>query len=197
VQSYDEVREKRKQCPGCQIAYAAPLCWSQVARQFLKRAREHQRKKDANLSQLAQEILVAERGELLTKDQQGSHKHPLVCDVEAFLQRLTEATDRRNRRRDAIEREVYKDVTFQPNLNRKSELELKRRGEDEDDIDLDDELVSVMSADPVKDFLLRYEQDMEDRRRRMPQKYRSKEQRREGNQEAKQGSNSPKRLIRF
>jgi hypothetical protein len=120
-----------------------------------------------------------------------------VCDVEAFLQRLTEATDRRNRRRDAIEREVYKDVTFQPNLNRKSELELKRRGEDEDDIDLDDELVSVMSADPVKDFLLRYEQDMEDRRRRMPQKYRSKEQRREGNQEAKQGSNSPKRLIRF
>lgn len=154
-----------------------------MARQFLKRAKDHQRKKDANLTQIAKDIFAAERGH---------ETHHKVCDVELFLERLAEAADRRMQRLAVIERDAYKNTTFQPNVKHASAPDRKTNN-DEDD--LEDELNSVLSADPVRDFLLRYEEDMEDRRRRMPQKYRSKDDRAGESKQLR--SQSPLQRFRF
>jgi predicted Zn-ribbon and HTH transcriptional regulator len=37
TQSYDEVVEKRKQCPNCHVAYMRRSDWRKHAKQFLKR----------------------------------------------------------------------------------------------------------------------------------------------------------------
>lgn len=159
VQSYDEVREKRKQCPQCNMPYVAPLQWHTVARDFLKRARDMQRRKQRNLQQLQEEVLAEQRGS-------GRAQHQ-VADVELFLQRLSEAMDRRRERLRKVEAEAYKELTFNPRTSSREEAKKKEDDEDEDD----DELISVLSADPVRDFLLRYEEDMIARRLKMPQKY--------------------------
>lgn len=159
-----------------------------MARQFLRRTRDHQRRRDENLRILAEDIVRNERGH--------KQSHKLVCDVELFLQRLADAADRRSQRLQRIEQEAYQELTFRPQTRRNREEKQAKTSDDE----LDDELVSVLSADPVRDFLLRYEEDMEDRRRRMPQKYRSKvdKPRREpGREESKQALTSSPPRFRF
>jgi hypothetical protein len=171
------------------------LSWGKVAKQFLRRTRDHQRRRDENLRSLAEEIVRQERGR--------KQSHQLVCDVELFLQRLADAADRRSQRLQRIEQEAYHELTFRPQTRRNREEKAAKTSDDE----LDDELVSVLSADPVRDFLLRYEEDMEDRRRRMPQKYRSKAEkprsseanygRQSGREETKQATAGSPPRFRF
>jgi ribosomal protein S27AE len=43
VQSYDEVKEKRKLCPNCNVEYQRPRVWAAVRKRFLQRLHEFER----------------------------------------------------------------------------------------------------------------------------------------------------------
>jgi hypothetical protein len=178
-QSFDEVKEKRKLCPGCNIPYLSPLTWNTVSKQFFHKMKTMEQKKLQKLQKIEQEMY----SEI---DQYTKNTKPKMTTMEQelFLQRLQEMMLKREQHLQTLTETVYQEkCTFQPQLkiyeieNAKNKNKKKKNQfHDEEELEEDDN-ESVLSKDPVRDFLLRYEEDLIHRKKAFPQKYSSPKRR--------------------
>jgi hypothetical protein len=128
-QSYDEVKEKRKLCPNCNVEYKHKTAWGNVEKSFFKRQNEIYEKAQASKEKLAQSLLESEFKATRTRYDHVSgkiieseylaHAASRDCDnaedrlvwtkeVEIdFFTREKERLDMKNEKLKKIEEEIY------------------------------------------------------------------------------------------
>eukprot|EP01031_Cornospumella_fuschlensis_P027877 gene27877-33662_t len=173
-QSYDEVKEKRKLCVNCRVEYTNPLTWAKVRSRFWKKCQEFSKRvaqhKQEILDELEREFkfvtkkVVDERGKVV--EVQVPRSHVLTDEEEQeFFRRIEEKLTEKEANVKRLERELYDEkYTFKPTVK-----QYKSANQDSDD-----DISNGYSDDEknvVQAFLHRYEEDMDYRREKMPQKY--------------------------
>lgn len=169
-QSYDEVKEKRKKCPNCSVEYANPRTWGKVSAQFWKKCAAFTAhvgmKHEKLMKELDDELLYVTKKQLDANGQLVSvriprNKQVLTAEEEAaFFERMEIKMVKKAEKLRALEKEVYEEkCSFHPTVRR-------RRVDSDEEDDFSDDDKNVVQA-----FLQRYEEDMDYRREKMPQKY--------------------------
>lgn len=167
-QSYDEVKEKRKQCPNCRVEYVQRIDWNKVSSSFFLRIKSFASKQEENKRQILLEMLQS----LKTKKKVFDPEKNATVEVEVdpfkrvqwtpdvekeFFERLDEFLAAKKENYKVIENEAYGHL-FKPALNsKKSEAEQE-------------------GYDAFRAFIERYEEDLE---RRMQIKAEQKQKREE------------------
>lgn len=101
TQSYDEVKEKRKNCPNCQVPYTFKTNWGSVQRGFYKRQNDAYVGGVRALDELRREVEEEVRG-------QREGEVVWTRDIEEeFFGRMAESAERRQARVRQVESEVY------------------------------------------------------------------------------------------
>ena len=130
TQSYDEVKEKRKNCPNCQIPYAFKTDWSKVQNQFYKRqndayvnhlrALELKKKEVVDKERKSMRLQVDhETGEIFTVEGDYGHDLKWTRDVEDdFFTRMEESETKRQMNIKKLDEEIY--GQFQTNFKRRN-----------------------------------------------------------------------------
>lgn len=175
--SYDEVREKKKICPNCKVEYCYAVDWAKISRQFFKKEYSYQRRSQ-EVRQTLERDLEQERtggrsmegGKTLTPEEE-----------QDFFDRMAERLQRRKEKMDKLASEMYEQpCTFQPSTN--SGTLSSRSGsrirsgrdnsvyEEEDDWEYDED-GRLKRFDPVQDFNNRFEQDLQYRKEKFPEKF--------------------------
>lgn len=172
-QSYDEFKEKRKVCPACELEYRPALTWGSIASSFLRKVKHCEQDKQRRLDQLRQELIASSQ-----PCHEGDKQQRKMAreQLEEFLSRLDEAMARREMRLQQIAMEAGRELTFQPNARtdeqRARDKASRKKGDGGGMMEeSDDDDMSALSVDPVRDFLLRYEEDMARRKESMPQRF--------------------------
>lgn len=199
-QSYDEVKEKRKLCPNCRVEYSYVNTWQKVSKVFFQKALEYSVKSVENKKKLIQslddEFHYTLRKELDPKTKKiieikEKRKEKLTKEEEKqFYRRLKEKMIHHQEIMKTLEKEILEEYyPFKPqiaNLLKKKNANEEDEGDEFGGFDSDD---GENAGNPIKQFLNRYEQDMEFRRARMPtrylpiRKYRSKQHKGDGGSE--------------
>lgn len=132
VQSYDEVKEKRKNCPNCRKPYTHKTNWSHVQQSFFQRQNEAYVSGVRALEEKRREVLEGERrsckvrvdestGEVITMDSVDSNPLYWTKDVEEdFFGRLHEHNVKKERKIKALDEEIYGSVGKSSNRRPKS-----------------------------------------------------------------------------
>ena len=121
TQSYDEVKEKRKRCPNCQVPYTFKTNWGQVQNSFYKRQNDAYVNGIRALDEMKREVIESERrsmktkvdnetGEVYTVQGGGTGDEELqwTRDVEDdFFTRMAESKVRREAKLKCLEEELY------------------------------------------------------------------------------------------
>ncbi|KAJ1419340.1 hypothetical protein B484DRAFT_453446 [Ochromonadaceae sp. CCMP2298] len=177
-QSYDEYKEKRRNCGNCNIEYCAQVSWNKVGKRFLKKNLEYAQrvaeKKTRLRSELEEEFKCIQRREydpLTGKSHTYTdyNKQRLTAQEELeFFDRIDSMLQHRESKVKELDDKIYRDnYPFKPTITKYARRDDK---DDDDDSDLE----------PSEAFLKRYNQDLESRRDKFPTKYlRSKYQREE------------------
>jgi hypothetical protein len=192
-QSYDEIKEKRKLCPNCRVEYQYLISWQKVSKGFFQKVREYSHKsldnKDKLVKELDDEFKYVVKKKIDPETQEvffvkeeiyGKTRTLTKEQEEDFADRLKEYKELHDRRMKELEEEIKKEYyPFQPQI--KKLLGSGRKfGGDEDDEEMaedfrnhfgGDEDDEDNNADAIKAFLNRYEQDLVDRREKMPMRY--------------------------
>lgn len=170
-QSYDEVKEKRKLCPNCQVEYSRKLTWGSVSKAFFKHeydyARKVAEKKERIRKEIDEEAKLVEKkvidpstGALKVVQEKIVNKNLSAAEEQEFFLRLADKLKRRQEKVNKIEQEVYtQKYPFKPTITK-----MQRYGSDSEDEDSE-------VSDPFEAFLERYEEDLEHRREKLPEKY--------------------------
>ncbi|RYG68901.1 hypothetical protein EON64_04075 [archaeon] len=173
-QSYDEVKEKRKLCVNCRVEYTNPMTWAKVRNKFWKKCQEFS-KRVALHKQAIMEEIEREYKFIIKKavDEQGKvvevmvpRSHILTEEEEQeFFRRIEEKLLEKDAKLKRLDRELYEEkYSFKPTVKQYKS----------DNRDSDDDASNAYSDDEknvVQAFLQRYEEDMDYRREKLPQKY--------------------------
>lgn len=175
-QSYDEVKEKRKKCPNCQVEYRAKTTWTAVEKSFFQREKMYARKAEEERIKKAKEIeddyiKSTERrqydrvtGKVVVVSGAESR---VIWDEEAekeFFQRMEQTEKKRQEKIKEIEDNTYgKTCTFKPVTKHRN-----KDGEEDDENENDE---GGNNADKVSAFLSRMEGDLENRKAATPHKF--------------------------
>ncbi|CAM9254846.1 unnamed protein product, partial [Hapterophycus canaliculatus] len=131
-QSYDEVQEKRKTCPNCEVEYRKPRTWATVRKEFLNRVDAFQQSKWESLRAAtyrnerqtkALALGSSNRyGDAEADSEAEEQEHLFWEDIEDdFVSRLQEDAARRQASLASRSAALYQDWTFQPTLSAASE----------------------------------------------------------------------------
>ena len=119
TQSYDEVKEKRKNCPNCQVAYTFKTNWGQVQHSFYKRQNDAYVNGIRALEEKKKEVLQSEKksmrlrvdpttGEVINVEEYGGECLKWTRDVEDdFFTRMDESKVKRDMKLKELEDEIY------------------------------------------------------------------------------------------
>ncbi len=165
-QSYDDIQEKRNKCLGCNVAYKPKISWNAVRRKFFEREKHYSELREQARIKLTEELSKLKRPAQHRYDPQ-TGKIVVVEDIdvlkftkqvaEDFFERLNTFEADRDDAIKKLEDEIYK--KFKPT---------KRHGSSDDDYDADD----IENA--IQQFLNRYYEDLDERRKKTPWKFRDK-----------------------
>jgi len=166
-QSYDEVKEKRKECPNCRVEYKRQTVWGNVGEKFFQREKSNAIKMAENKELIRQEM--ADESQTIEKHvyDRKTGKITLVKEIIQINDMLSTPESElefhlRNEERLMIKAEKLRllensthnaTCTFQPNIERKD-----RRDDDE-------------TLDPVGAFMSRMTEDWEGRLTNNPERY--------------------------
>ena len=173
-QSYDEVKDKRKECPNCKVEYKRKIVWEQIQNNFFKKGKEYAIIEAENKKKLIKDI---EREELekIEKTTYDSKTGKVVtvhgADIKAlnweevkddFYERLEEFQKEKEKSLLEIKKKVT--PTFKPMLKREAKT------------DDDEQPTEVNPRAVIQAFLQRLEEDEAERRQSMPYKFNQKKE---------------------
>ncbi|KDO30968.1 hypothetical protein SPRG_04156 [Saprolegnia parasitica CBS 223.65] len=146
LQSYSEVKQKRKQCPNCGVAYRSRMAWGDVESDFFTRVSDFESHKASRRVQVAAATtppFVCWSGKVLdpqTHTITTQRLRPLTWkDVEAdFLGRVQLDEMNRILNREELEREFYGSFTFHPSITPHAKRMTYARFEERMQRDIDD-----------------------------------------------------------
>ena len=172
-QSYDEVKDKRKECPNCKVEYKRKIVWEQIQSNFFKKGKDYAIIEAENKKKLIKEIEREElekiertvydskTGKVITVH--GADMKSLKWEEvkDDFYERLEEF----QKEREKTLLEIKKKVTpsFKPMIKREAKTE-----EGEEPIENPKAVVQA--------FLQRLEEDEAERRQSMPYKFNQKKE---------------------
>lgn len=175
-QSYVDVKEKRKHCQTCRAEYRHPLTWSQVCNKFFRNSKQFSQRVLSKLEKIKKELdkeykyierkRFNEKTGLIELFKEERKLNLSAVEEAEFFRRLDEKIKLREKNLKEIEADAYQHYTFKPVVSKRSKF-----GDDGDDDDLGGDDDDEDLEDPVRAFLRRYDEDMELRRDKMPQKY--------------------------
>jgi hypothetical protein len=180
-QSYDEVKEKRKLCPVCSVEYTNPQPWGKVSKQFFQKCYDYSRRITNNKKRIKEEfgkeykyitrtVYDRKTGKLVMIQEE--RKNQLTEEEMAeFFERLKKQMAEHKIFMKTLEKEIYDEYcTFKPHIEKYGE---HKKLDDELEEMLNEEDEEEGQVNPVKAFLKRYKEDMERRREKMPERYKS------------------------
>jgi hypothetical protein len=163
-QSYDDIQEKRSKCLGCNVAYKPKISWNTVQRKFFEREKHYSELREQARIKLTDELSKLKRPEQHKYDPK-TGKIVVGEDIdvlkftkqvaEDFFERLNNFETDREEAIKKLEEKIYS--KFKP---------FKRHGSDEDE---DDDVENA-----IQQFLNRYYEDLDERKKKTPWKFRNK-----------------------
>ena len=190
-QSYDEIKEKRKLCPNCRVEYQYLMTWGKVSKHFFQKCREYSIKSIENKKKIIFELENEYKFKIIRKldphtnrlvnvqEEIQFHEKLTPQQEKEFYKRLKEYQQHHKEMLEYLEKEITKEYyPFQPqiaqllkkssgNEDEEDEIEADRKhhyGDDDNDGEDDDD-------NAIKAFLHRYERDLQERREKMPMRY--------------------------
>ena len=176
--SYDEVKEKKKQCPRCKVDYGPAVDWAKISKSFFRKEKEYAQRSQELLQQkqkeLEEERTFASRPVLDTRtgstvELRAPLKQQLTKeDEKEFFDRMEEKLLKKQQKIKSIEKEMYSETcSFRPSLlSTKSVHSLERDGRD-----LFDDEEDEARRDAFQSFLNRCQEDLLIRKEKFPEKY--------------------------
>jgi hypothetical protein len=175
-QSYDEVVNKRNKCSVCEIEFKPKLTWAKVSKQFNNRNKEYAIKS----KELHAKIIKQVENEKKPKHHAFNPKTGKVEEIVAepkstrwddnmeksFFDRMEEKLELRDDRLEQVEAESFGvQCTFKPHIAKKK----TNVGSDDDE-----EQEELTEEDKAQAFMMRYDADLEERKKSHPEKYKIK-----------------------
>ena len=173
-QSYDEVKDKRKECPNCKVEYKRKIVWEQIQNNFFKKGKEYVQAEKEKQKKLIDEI-EKEKLEKIERTVYDSKTGKVItihgADIKTlkweevkddFYERLEEFNEEKKKSLEEIKKKVT--PTFKPMIKRETKEE---------------EGVEESEPNPraiIQAFLQRLEDDEAERRQSMPYKFNQKKE---------------------
>jgi hypothetical protein len=188
-QSYDEVKEKRKKCPNCRVDYVTLLNWNKISKSFYNREKNFVKKKEENKINLEKEIIDnlykiqtkkfdRKTGKIIVTNEKidvNNTKKMTKSEEEIFFKNLDNQLLNREKKLKKIENEVYSEVyTFQPKIVDTKIYQQNNKNKTNDFDYFDDEYNDYdddSEKKKIENFLNRVDEDLDYRKKKMPEKY--------------------------
>ena len=164
-QSYDEIKEKRKKCPNCNVEYKSKLVWGNVKHNFNKRQKEYEKKSKESYEKIINEL--EEDKDLIYRPVFDTNSHKLAMEVfeteypywtkeveEDFMNRSNQWLEYKKKHMQILEEKLKKEKHmnewYQPQLKTKPKSNNNNDNNGTYGLDFLDEFDP--DYDPVKEF---------------------------------------------